>query len=123
MEDNLMALKKRNSITLDQADMRSNSIKAIKADLDLGNGLTVARFEQLIADGRAKLDQYNQTLALADKQANEVEAAETEARNYSKRMLSAVEAVYGPDSSEYEQAGGTRASERKKAARKVPPKS
>ena len=118
-----MALKKRNSSTLDEADMRSNSIKAIKADLDLGNGLTVAKFEQLIADGRAKLDLYNQTLALADRQANEVEAAETEARDYSKRMLAAVGAVYGTNSSEYEQAGGTRNSERKKAARKPPPKS
>lgn len=118
-----MAIRKRNSTILDGADMRANSIKAIKADLDLGNGLTLAKFEQLIADGRAKLDKYNQTLALADSQANDVDAAETEARNYSARMLSAVGAVYGTNSSEYEQAGGTRDSERKKAARKTPSKS
>jgi hypothetical protein len=36
------------------------------------------------------------------------------------RMLSAVEAQYGSDSSEYEQAGGTRQSERRRSSKKGP---
>lgn len=34
------------------------------------------------------------------------------------RALSAIRGIFGPDSSDYEQAGGTRSSERKKAVRK-----
>jgi len=39
-------------------------------------------------------------------------------RDLNRRILSAVEAQYGPDSSEYEQVGGTRQSERKQSTRK-----
>lgn len=35
-------------------------------------------------------------------------------------MLSAAKAHYGPDSSQYEQAGGTRQSDRKRPTRKAP---
>src|SRR5437899_5091034 len=37
---------------------------------------------------------------------------------YNTRALSAFRGIFGPDSSEYEQAGGTRSSERKKPVRK-----
>ena len=37
------------------------------------------------------------------------------------RALSAIRGIFGPDSSEYEQAGGTRASERKKPVRTPKP--
>nr|AUN36897.1 hypothetical protein [uncultured bacterium] len=43
-------------------------------------------------------------------------------RETSKRMLSAAEAHYGPDSSQYEQAGGTRQTERKRPTKKTPSK-
>jgi hypothetical protein len=36
------------------------------------------------------------------------------------RALSGVRAVYGPDSTQYQEAGGTRSSERKKATKKKP---
>jgi peptidoglycan hydrolase CwlO-like protein len=38
------------------------------------------------------------------------------------RALSAIRGIFGPDSSEYEAAGGTRASERKKPVRTAKPK-
>ena len=38
------------------------------------------------------------------------------------RALSAIRGIFGPDSSEYEQAGGTRSSERKKPVRTAKPK-
>jgi hypothetical protein len=42
-------------------------------------------------------------------------------RTTNARMLSASEAHYGPDSSQYELAGGTRQSERKRPKPKQPP--
>jgi hypothetical protein len=53
---------------------------------------------------------------------NQLQVAEDALRDKNKRVLSAVEAMYGPDSSQYEQAGGTRQSERKRPARKAPSK-
>ena len=41
-------------------------------------------------------------------------AEESELNDWNRRVLSAVEAQFGPDSSEYEMVGGTRKSERKK---------
>ena len=38
---------------------------------------------------------------------------------YNTRALSAIRGIFGPDSSEYDQAGGTRSSERKKPVRKA----
>ncbi|MEA3186948.1 MAG: hypothetical protein QOD99_778 [Chthoniobacter sp.] len=40
---------------------------------------------------------------------------------WNTRALSAIRGIFGPDSSEYEAAGGTRSSERKKAVRTVKP--
>ena len=38
---------------------------------------------------------------------------------YNTRALSAIRGIFGPDSTEYDQAGGTRTSERKKPVRKA----
>lgn len=116
-----MAMKKRNSKILDSAEMRANNLETIDPNLDLGGGLTLTKFKQLIADGRTKLNAYNQTLTLADQQANEFGAAEQAARDYSTRMLAGIGATRGPDSYEYEMAGGTRRSERKRASSKKKP--
>lgn len=113
-----MAIRKRNSKIHDSAEMRANNLEAIDPKLDLGNGLTLADFKQVIADGRAKLNTYNQTLATADQQGNDVKAAEKAANDYSKRMLAGIGATRGKDSNEYEMAGGTRDSERKKSTGK-----
>jgi hypothetical protein len=113
-----MALKKRTSKTLDEADMRASSMQSITATLNLGNNLSLAKFKELVAAGRAKLDDYNQTLATADQKANDVVAAEQAVRDYSGRMLAGVAAAFGKDSDEYEQSGGTRTSERKRPAPK-----
>jgi hypothetical protein len=49
---------------------------------------------------------------------NEVAELTAELANINTRALSGFRAVYGPDSTQYEQAGGTRASERKRPASK-----
>jgi hypothetical protein len=50
---------------------------------------------------------------------NDLESAESDLNEFNRRYLSATEAHYGPDSSEYEMAGGTRKSERKRPTRKA----
>jgi hypothetical protein len=49
-------------------------------------------------------------LASLDDLQNQVDAEEASLRELNRRMLAAAEAHYGPDSSQYEQAGGTRQS-------------
>jgi hypothetical protein len=117
-----MARAKRSSAILETARQRLAGIKAITPPPDFGSTLQVADYEQEINDFSAKIDRYNGMLATADDLQNEIEADEDELRGKSARMLSAAEARYGPDSSEYEQAGGTRRSERKRSSKKTPSK-
>ncbi|MGB9178937.1 MAG: hypothetical protein WCB68_06765 [Pyrinomonadaceae bacterium] len=49
---------------------------------------------------------------------NQVIEETAELANINTRALSGIRAVFGPDSSQYEQAGGTRTSERKRPASK-----
>jgi hypothetical protein len=113
-----MGRLRRSSPTIEQAEARANGLKSKDKEFDLGNGITAAAFDRLIAATRAKLETYNQTLATADDQQNELHAAEQALKDMSGRVLAAVKAKYGPDSTEYELAGGTRTSERKRAPRK-----
>lgn len=104
--------------TMTDAQERLTNLKSIDPALNLGAGLTNALYEAAAAQTAAKLDVYNQTLALLDAQLNEFEESEKELRDMSVRMLSGVGVKFGYDSSEYEQAGGTRKSERARPVRK-----
>lgn len=101
-----------------EATERLANLKSIDAALDLGTGLTVAALQAAITASDAKLDAYNQTIALADAQSNEYEDSVRDAQETAVRMLAAVGAKYGFDSNEYEQAGGTRRSDRKRPVKK-----
>ncbi len=57
-------------------------------------------------------------IAELDRLQNELQQEEAELNDLNRRILSAGEAIYGPDSSEYEMLGGTRKSERKKPTKK-----
>lgn len=113
-----MGRLRRSSPTIEQAEARANGLKSKDKDFDLGNNLTAVTYEQAITATRAKLDTYNQTLATADTQLDELITAERNLKELSGRVLAAVKAKHGSDSSEYELAGGTRASERKRPTRK-----
>jgi ABC-type transporter Mla subunit MlaD len=115
-----MARLKRSSAVLDACEKRLAGLASISESLDLGQGLTLANFRKAVEDTRALLDQYNELLSQADEMANRLRAAEKALRELSSRMLNAVAAVYGRDSSEYEMAGGVRQSERKRPQRKPP---
>lgn len=113
-----MARLKRTSAALETARERLGGLKSIKPDADLGPQLTVPSYEGKINAFAGKLDAYNQALAALDDMLNDLESAEAELNDWNRRYLSATEAHYGPDSSEYEMVGGTRKSDRKKRTRK-----
>lgn len=115
-----MARAKRKSTVLETARQRLGGIKAITPPVDFGPNLLVADYEQEINDFSGKIDRYNGMLATLDDLQNEIEADESNLRDKTARMLAATQARYGRDSSEYEQAGGTRQSERKRSSKKAP---
>jgi hypothetical protein len=80
--------------------------------------LTQAKFQALVDELR---DKRNQTETLRTQLTALVNETNERGSNLSDgvtRALSGVRAVFGPDSSQYEQAGGTRRSERKRPSKK-----
>lgn len=115
-----MARLKRNSTVLETARQRLAGLKTIAPKPNFGPTLDLDEYEREIEAHSANLDQYNDTLTLLDRLGNDLEASEAQLRDKNRRMLAATGALYGPDSNEYETAGGTRASERKPNTRKKP---
>jgi vacuolar-type H+-ATPase subunit I/STV1 len=113
-----MARLKRTSPVVEAARKRLSGLKGIDSPANLGANLTEAIYTTKIDSVSAKLDTYNQKIAELDQLQNELQQEEAELNDLNRRFLSAGEAVYGPDSSEYEMLGGTRKSERKKATKK-----
>ncbi len=83
------------------------------------NEITLSKLKKMVDDvraGRANADELRRQLTQTT---NEVDAQASEVMGVTTRALSGIRAFYGPDSSQYEEAGGTRTSERKKAVRKA----
>lgn len=113
-----MAKQKRKSKAAELAQKRLAGLESISTTLNLGNGLTIPAYSTAIQSVLAKLDAYNTQLSVADTALNDVESQEKILRLLSERFLEAVGSAYGHDSNEYEKAGGTRTSERKRPVRK-----
>lgn len=114
---------KRGSTVLETARQRLAGLNSITPRPNFGPALDLDQYEQEITSYSTKLDQYNDTLSLLDRLQNDLVAGEAQLREKNRRMLAATEAHYGPNSNEYEAAGGTRTSDRKRAtttARKKP---
>jgi hypothetical protein len=112
--------KKRTSRALQIAHHRLAGLSSINPPPDFGAGLTLVAYNTHINNFTPKLDNYNKMVATLDDLQNEVDALEDALSEFNRRMLAAAEAHYGPDSSQYEQAGGKRVSERKRRTRKAP---
>lgn len=112
-----MARRRRTSPVLETARQRFAGLKSIKQEPNFGDTLSLAAYGTKISTFDTKLDTYNEHLAALDEEQNAIDAAEEELRDWNRRMLSATEAQYGGDSSEYEVAGGKRTSERKRSPR------
>ena len=113
-----MARTKRTSAVSEAAKLRLAGLQSIDPSLDLGGGLTVAGFKADIEDVDGELNAYNTMLSDVDQVSNRLETKEDKLNDKSTRMLAAVGAHFGKDSDEYEKAGGTRTSERKKSGPK-----
>jgi hypothetical protein len=75
--------------------------------------LTQAKFKaelEALKSSRAQLEEARRQVTSLTNSTNEKAAA---VNSYITRALSGVRAVFGPDSTQYEEAGGTRSSERK----------
>ncbi len=113
-----MARLKRSSPTLEMARRRLAGLKTIDPAPNFGSGLTVAGYETEVQALSNELDGYNGDVVALDNRQNGLEALESSLQDKNRRFLSAVEGAYGPDSTEFEAAGGTRKSERKRPVRK-----
>jgi hypothetical protein len=109
-----MARKRRTSAVLETSRQRLAGLTKINPAPDFGGNLNVAGGQAVLTDLSDELDSYNHNNAALDDQQNRVDTKEDAASDWNKRMLSAVSARYGSDSSEYAMVGGTRTSDRKK---------
>lgn len=113
--------RRASSPALEKAQLRMQGAKSFNPTFDFGDGLTVAAYQALMDDVQMKLEAYLQIGALLDEKLNSLQEAEGNLNRFSVRMLSAVAAKYGTDSSEYEQIGARRVSERRRSSRKSNP--
>jgi hypothetical protein len=104
---------------LDKAVVRQASLLSIDTKLDFGNGMSLDNYELQITAAQTAMSTYNTTLSTLDDLYNKFQAEITKLKDWNERMLAGVATAYGKDSSEYEQAGGVRKSERKKPVRKA----
>jgi len=109
-----MPRTRRTSSVITKAIVRSDNLKSISPTLDLGGGLTVEAFDQLIAQAQAAESDYNRTVAQLDEKANRLDALLKETSEMSARMLAGVGARFGKNSDEYEKGGGSRTDEIKR---------
>jgi hypothetical protein len=116
-----MAQRKRESQSVNRATERANGLQSIDENLDLGNGLTLAAYKTKIATTKNENDTYNTMKSSLDGQLDKVEGMEKDLDAMSVNMLAGVRIKHGADSAEYEMAGGTRASDRKRPQRKPKP--
>jgi hypothetical protein len=110
-------IRKGSTLTLDTAMKRLAGLESITPQPDFGGGLTLAAYRAALTDAQAKLESYNTSLANSDQAANWFAAAEGALRDLNDRILAGVAARWGRNSDQYEKAGGTRKSERKRAVR------
>ncbi len=112
--------KKKRSITLDKARSRQAALLSVNTKLDFGNGLTTAAFDKLLDDAQKSLKAYNTLLSETDQAYNSFQSLEKALADMSDRMLTGIATQYGKNSNEYEMAGGTRKSERRRSKRPTP---
>jgi hypothetical protein len=110
-----MTQRRRNSPALTKAERRIEGMGTIDPLLDFGNGLSIVGYNTKVQIVREKLAAYNQAQSLVDKTQNALLEAERELNEYSERMLLSVASSYGKNSDEYEMAGGTRKSDRRRS--------
>ncbi len=112
-----MSRVKKTSKIVEEANIRVAGIKSIDQNLDLGNDLTVKAYEKEIEETAKALEDYNTSLSMADEKQNLYKQKERSLMTLHERMLLGVAVKFGKDSNEYEKAGGTKKSDRKRSTK------
>lgn len=109
--------------TIEKLLAEAEQIARVWADnpsFSLGD-ITLAQFQAKITELRNTRGQAETLRTQLTALVNEANARSDELSELVSRARSGFRAFYGPDSTQYEQAGGTRASDRKRPARKLKP--
>ena len=109
-----MARLRRTSEALELARQRIAALKKITPKPDFGPALTLEAYEAAANALGIEQDAYNGDVSALDEKTNLFDSHEQDIVDFNLRILAAVKATYGPDSSEYEQVGGVRRSDRKR---------
>ena len=109
--------KKKRSLTIDKAQSRQAGLLSIAPELNFGNDLTTMAYGQLLEETREALKTYNTLLSEIDRAYNGFQVLEKSLADMTDRMLTGVATQFGKNSDEYEMAGGTRKSERRRVRR------
>jgi uncharacterized protein YukE len=112
-----MTRMKRSSRILSKAENRLASIESINSSLDVGEGLTVEGYNEKIGKMRQSLQAYNRALSTIDNLLTQLIENEEDLADYSEKFLRGIAYKFGNNSHEYQMAGGTRKSDRKRPAR------
>ena len=112
-----MAYKKKSAAEIKRARKRLSGVESI-SNLNIGSSLTSATYMAEIEKTELSLSKYNNLLSQADGALTELKQSEKNLADFSERILSGIGSNYGFDSVEYEKAGGTRKSEKKKPVKK-----
>lgn len=83
--------------------------------------ITLAILQSKVADMRQKRNEIETLRTQLTALINELNAQAAELASINTRARSGFRATFGPDSSQYEQSGGTRTSERKRPSKKGAP--
>lgn len=114
-----MAYKKRaTSVEQEKAQNRLAGMKLFETTINFGAELTEADYTNKIERVNSLTHSYNALLTQADGVATQLDIAERELAELSKRFINAVGAKYGFDSVEYEKVGGIRTSDYKRSSKK-----
>jgi len=114
-----MSLRTRGSAAVDKAQRRLASLKSIDENLNLGHGLSIEAYNQLINTTRAILETHNTLVSNLEESRKTVTQMEQALSEMSQRMLSGIATVYGKKSMEYSKAGGSTRKRTKQSSSKV----
>jgi hypothetical protein len=106
---------RRNSLAQTKAERRIEGLQTISPNLDFENGFSLANYNKMLQDVKDKLAAHNRARSLVDSTQNDLLEAERALNDYSEHMLLNVASRYGKNSNEYEMAGGTRKSDRRRS--------
>ncbi|MDZ8186187.1 MAG: hypothetical protein RMX96_15200 [Nostoc sp. ChiSLP02] len=111
-----MPRPKKTSSVLEKIEQQTIGLQSIDPSLDFGDSVSLQYLNELTAELRNELKQYNQLLNTLDSAKGKIEALEKNMRETSERLVSGVASKYGKDSREYELAGAVRKSDRVRKA-------